>query len=70
MGVRRRAVAKRKALEAVRVDEMVYAEGFAKILKELVCFGGNDAIFSCAAQYCGAVFETLAPRPLALSTTS
>ncbi len=38
------AVAWRKALEAARVDEKVYALALTRVLKELVCSGGNDTI--------------------------
>ncbi len=34
----------RKALEAARADEKVYAEALAAVLKKLVCSGGDDAI--------------------------
>ena len=39
------AVAWQKALEAASVDDEAYAVALAKTLKDLVCSGGDDAIY-------------------------
>jgi hypothetical protein len=39
------AAAWRKALEAARVDDEVYAKALAGVLKGLICSGGDDAIY-------------------------